>query len=45
MDQVILDYLVDTFVQRTSIDLRNDSKAMQRLREGAEKAKIELSTV
>ena len=45
MDQIILDYLVDTFVQRTSIDLRNDSKAMQRLREGAEKAKIELSTV
>ena len=45
MDQLILDYLVDTFVQRTSIDLRNDSKAMQRLREGAEKAKIELSTV
>ncbi len=45
MDQIILDYLVDVFNQRTSIDLRNDSKAIQRLREGAEKAKIELSTV
>jgi len=45
MDQIILDYLIDVFNQRTSIDLRNDSKAIQRLREGAEKAKIELSTV
>ena len=45
MDQSILDNLVDTFNQRTSIDLRNDRKAMQRLRDAAENAKIELSTV
>ena len=45
MDQKILDYLVEVFKQRSSIDLNNDSKAIQRLREGAEKAKIELSTV
>jgi molecular chaperone DnaK len=44
-DQRIVDYIADEFKKDQGIDLRNDRQALQRLREGAEKAKIELSTV
>jgi molecular chaperone DnaK len=44
VDQVVIDYLSDTFKKSTGIDLRSDPTAMQRLKEAAEKAKIELST-
>nr|WP_309491914.1 molecular chaperone DnaK [Candidatus Hecatella orcuttiae] len=44
MDNAIVDYLVHEFKKETGIDLREDKVAMQRLREAAEKAKIELST-
>ena len=44
-DQRIIDYLVDIFKKENGIDLKNDPKAMQRLRDEAEKAKIELSGV
>jgi len=44
-DQRIIDYLCDTFKRENGIDLRNDRMAMQRLKEAAEKAKIELSGV
>ena len=42
-DERIMDYLVDEFKKAEGIDLKNDKVAMQRLREAAEKAKIELS--
>ncbi len=45
MDQYILDYLVKEFKIKEGVDLSNDPVAMQRIREAAEKAKIELSTV
>jgi molecular chaperone DnaK len=44
-DQRILEWISDEFKKDQGIDLRNDRQAMQRLREAAEKAKIELSTV
>ena len=44
-DQAIVDYLVKTFASKTGIDLTKDKMAMQRVREAAEKAKIELSSV
>ena len=44
-DQKIIDYLCDEFKKTEGIDLRNDKQAMQRLKESAEKAKCELSTV
>jgi len=44
-DQKIIDYLVDVFKKENGIDLTNDKMAMQRLKEAAEKAKIELSGV
>lgn len=44
-DSKIVDYLVDTFKKDQGVDLRGDRMAMQRLREAAEKAKIELSGV
>ncbi len=44
LDQRVIDYLVDEFKKEQGIDLRNDSMAVQRLREAAEKAKIELSS-
>ncbi len=44
-DQKVMDYLADTFKKENGIDLRNDKMAMQRLKEAAEKAKIELSGV
>jgi molecular chaperone DnaK len=43
-DQVIIDWLADEFKQEEGIDLRNDSMALQRLKDAAEKAKIELSS-
>ncbi len=43
-DMRIVDYLADEFKKDQSIDLRNDSMALQRLKEAAEKAKIELSS-
>lgn len=42
-DNVILNWMIDTFKQEQGIDLRNDKMALQRLRDAAEKAKIELS--
>jgi molecular chaperone DnaK len=43
-DQRVIDYLADEFKKDQGIDLRNDKMALQRLKEAAEKAKIELST-
>ena len=43
-DQVIINYLADEFEKKENMDLRNDRTGLQRLREAAEKAKIELST-
>lgn len=43
-DQKIVDWLADGFRAEHGVDLRKDSKALQRLREAAEKAKIELSS-
>jgi molecular chaperone DnaK len=44
-DQKVIDWLVDEFKRDQGIDLRQDKMALQRLKEAAEKAKIELSTV
>ncbi|WBU88858.1 molecular chaperone DnaK [Cellulophaga omnivescoria] len=44
VDQKIIDWLADEFNSEESIDLRKDAMALQRLREAAEKAKIELSS-
>ena len=44
-DQRLVDYIADEFRKESGIDLRNDRQALQRLKEGAEKAKVELSTV
>ncbi len=44
-DQCVIDWMVDSFKKETGIDLSNDKMAMQRLKEAAEKAKIELSGV
>ena len=44
-DQRIINYLVDEFKKQEGVDLSSDSMAMQRLKEAAEKAKIELSAV
>jgi len=43
-DQRVIDWLADEFKRENSIDLRQDRQALQRLKEAAEKAKIELST-
>jgi molecular chaperone DnaK len=43
-DRVIIDLLADEFQQQHGIDLRNDSVALQRLKEAGERAKIELSS-
>ncbi|HEV2106858.1 MAG TPA: molecular chaperone DnaK [Thermomicrobiales bacterium] len=43
-DQVLIDYLADEFKKQEGIDLRKDRMALQRLKEAAEKAKIELSS-
>ena len=42
-DQRVIDWIADTFKAENGIDLRNDKMALQRLKEAAEKAKIELS--
>ncbi len=44
MDKVLLEYLAGQFKRETGIDIMNDKMAVQRLREAAEKAKIELSS-
>jgi len=44
MDNVLIEYIADQFKKETGIDLRSDKMAMQRLREAAEKAKVELSS-
>ncbi|MDP3733931.1 MAG: molecular chaperone DnaK [Nanoarchaeota archaeon] len=44
IDNVIIDYLCDRFKKSTGINVNNDAVAMQRLKEAAEKAKIELSS-
>jgi molecular chaperone DnaK len=43
-DQVIIDWLADEFKKDEGLDLRKDPMALQRLKEAAEKAKIELSS-
>lgn len=43
-DQRLIDFLADEFKKQEGIDLRKDPMALQRLKEAAEKAKIELST-
>ncbi len=45
VDQVIINYILEEFKKDQTIDLRNDRMALQRLKEAAEKAKIELSTL
>ncbi len=44
-DQRVVDYIADEFKRENGVDLRNDRQALQRLKEAAEKAKVELSTV
>ncbi|MFA5524552.1 MAG: Hsp70 family protein, partial [Tissierellales bacterium] len=44
-DQVIIDYMADQFKKENGVDLRNDKMSLQRLKEAAEKAKKELSSV
>ena len=43
-DQVLIDFLAETFQAQENMDLRKDPMALQRLKDAAEKAKIELST-
>jgi len=43
-DQRLMDYLIDEFKKESGIDLKNDTLALQRLKETSEKAKIELSS-
>lgn len=45
MDKVLIDYVLDEFKKKEGVDLSSDTTAMTRIREAAEKAKIELSTV
>ena len=45
MDKAVIDHIVDEFRRKEGIDLSSDHTAMTRVREAAEKAKIELSTV
>src|SRR5512144_21332 len=44
-DQSVMDFIADEFKRENIIDLRNDRQALQRLKEAAEKAKIELSSL
>ena len=44
MDRILVDFIVDDFKTKEGIDIRKDSMALQRIREAAEVAKIELST-
>ncbi|MCE9653441.1 MAG: molecular chaperone DnaK [Nitrosarchaeum sp.] len=45
MDKVVINYILDEFRKKEGVDLSKDSTAMARIREAAEKAKIELSTI
>jgi len=45
MDNALIDHIASEFKKESGIDLRNDKMAMQRLKEAAEKAKIELSNI
>ncbi|MEM3378420.1 MAG: molecular chaperone DnaK [Candidatus Bathyarchaeia archaeon] len=45
VDRAIMDYIIEEFKRQTGIDLSGDKMAMTRLKEAAEKAKIELSTL
>lgn len=45
MDKIIIDYIIEAFRKNTGIDLSKDNAAMVRVREAAERAKIELSSV
>jgi len=45
LDKAVMDYLLDEFKRQTGINLANDKNAIGRLKEAAEKAKIELSTL
>ena len=45
MDKVVISYVLDEFKKKEGVDLSKDTTAMARIREAAEKAKIELSTV
>ncbi|MBM3802615.1 MAG: molecular chaperone DnaK [Acidimicrobiia bacterium] len=45
IDQKVMDWIVDEFIKDQGIDLSKDKMALQRLKEAAEKAKMELSTV
>jgi molecular chaperone DnaK len=45
LDNAVMEYLLEEFKRQTSIELRSDKTAMARLKEAAEKAKIELSTL
>ncbi|MFA5410911.1 MAG: molecular chaperone DnaK [Candidatus Omnitrophota bacterium] len=44
MDNILIEYIANQFKNESGIDLRNDRMALQRLREAAEKAKVELSS-
>ncbi|MDD5438774.1 MAG: molecular chaperone DnaK [Candidatus Omnitrophica bacterium] len=44
MDNILIDYIREQFKREQGVDLKNDKMAMQRLKEGAEKAKVELSS-
>jgi len=44
MDEILSDYIIEEFKKENSIDLKQDSTALQRAKEAAEKAKIELSS-
>ena len=45
MDNSVMEFIIQEFKNQTSIDIRNDKAAMMRIKEAAEKAKIELSNV
>ena len=45
MDKALMDYLISEFKKKEGVDISKDNTAMQRVREAAERAKIELSTV
>ncbi len=45
VDQIIINYILEEFKKESGIDLRNDRMALQRLKEAAEKAKVELSNL
>ena len=44
IDQILIDWLLDSFKKDTGVDMSNDSMVIQRVREAAEKAKVELSS-